>query len=166
MSIRKFMAPLFISGMFASSFVGCTQTEKDAHPSPDGSAKSTSPATEKADGNGVQWEKSWDDARKRSADENKIVMIDFYTSWCGWCKVLDQKTWPDKRVVELSKRLVAVKLDAEAQPGADLAREHKISGFPTVLFLDKAGKQVGRIDGYYPPEEFAPRLKLILDGSK
>lgn len=166
MSNRKLMVPLFISGTLASSFVGCAQNENDAPPSPGGSAKSTSPETGKAEGSGIQWEKTWDDARKRSTDENKIVMIDFYTSWCGWCKVLDQKTWPDKRVAELSKRLIAIKLDAESQPGAGLAREHKISGFPTVLFLDKAGKQVGRIDGYYPPEEFAPRLKVILDGAK
>ena len=30
--------------------------------------------------------------------EKKPVVIDFYTSWCRWCKVMDEKTFSDPEV--------------------------------------------------------------------
>ena len=38
-----------------------------------------------------------DDALKLSKESNKPIMIDFYTDWCGWCKVLDEKSICKKR---------------------------------------------------------------------
>ena len=30
----------------------------------------------------------------------KKIMIDLYTDWCGWCKVMDRTTFSDKNVAE------------------------------------------------------------------
>src|SRR5687768_17162922 len=46
-------------------------------------------------------------------DKRKIV-IDLYTDWCGWCKVMDAQTFADKKVAEyVNKNFYAVKFNAE-----------------------------------------------------
>ena len=45
---------------------------------------------------------------------NRRVMVDMYTSWCGWCKVMDKKTFTDPNVVQyLNENFVLVKFNAE-----------------------------------------------------
>ena len=45
---------------------------------------------------GLSWYKI-DDLDQMDLGDKK-VMIDMYTSWCGWCKVMDKKTFTDPQV--------------------------------------------------------------------
>jgi thiol:disulfide interchange protein len=101
----------------------------------------------------VPWEKDLAAALKRAGSENKVVMVDFYTDWCKWCDVMDQKTFSDAAVLAELRRVIPVKLDAERE-GRDAARRYRVQGFPTILFLDAEGREVGRIPGFVPAEPF------------
>src|SRR5438105_1727182 len=47
---------------------------------------------------------------------NKPILIDLYTDWCGWCKVMDRKTYSDKNVIAyLQEKFYVVKLNAETK---------------------------------------------------
>ena len=48
----------------------------------------------------IKW-LSWDEMVKLNAKNPKNIFIDFYTSWCGWCKVMDRNTFEDPTVAEL-----------------------------------------------------------------
>jgi thiol-disulfide isomerase/thioredoxin len=106
-----------------------------------------------AGGNAIAWRKSLAAAQAEAKQSHKLLMIDFYTSWCGYCKKLDAETYTDANVIRLSGQMVTVKVDAERE-GRSLAQKYGVSGFPTILFLNDAGGVEGMIGGYVPPAGF------------
>jgi len=109
----------------------------------------------------VAWERDLGSALARAGSEDKVVMVDFYTDWCGWCKRLDETTYADADVQAALGGVVAVKLDAEKE-GVREASRYRVAGYPTILFLAADGREVGRIGGYLPPQPFLEELRDIL----
>jgi thiol-disulfide isomerase/thioredoxin len=105
---------------------------------------------------------SLEDASKTAAAEGKLVFIDFYTTWCGPCKMLDEQTWTDAKVGNLiGEKAVALKLDAEKE-GAPAAKRYKVSAYPTLLLLKADGSEVDRIVGFREPAAFALEFRQLL----
>lgn len=109
----------------------------------------------------IKWTRSIKDAQQRAKAERKPVMIDTYTTWCGWCKKLDAETFKDARVGELSRSFVTLKIDAEAE-GAGIAQQYEVTGFPTVLFLTPEGRVITRIPGYVDGPTMADVMEKVL----
>src|SRR5690349_2091633 len=56
---------------------------------------------------------SLDDAAAGLKKEKRPVLIDLYTGWCGWCKVMDKKTYSNKDVSSyVQQKFYPVKFDA------------------------------------------------------
>lgn len=109
---------------------------------------------------GIPWAKSYSAALAQAKKTNRLIMIDFYADWCGWCKRLDATTYKDPQVVKLAAQFVPVKLDTE-RAGRSLAQKYGVTGLPTILFLSASGQVEGRIGGYMPPDRFAQEIKGI-----
>ena len=61
----------------------------------------------------IKW-LTWEQMVKLNEKNPKKIFIDFYTSWCGWCKVMDKNTFEDTIVAEIMmKDFYCVKFDAE-----------------------------------------------------
>ncbi len=58
---------------------------------------------------------------------------------------------------------VVIRLDAEKDGKAD-AEAYSVRGFPTVVFIDPAGREVDRIVGYAEPDEYVADLRRIASG--
>jgi len=100
-----------------------------------------------------------DDAERRKT----VVMAEFYTDWCNWCRRLDSDTFSDPEVRSELARLVALKLNAETT-GAELATRYGVDSYPTMIFFDANGNELERILGYLPPEKFLRRVQRIRTG--
>jgi thioredoxin-like negative regulator of GroEL len=115
-------------------------------------------------GQGIKWEKSFDDAIKRAKASGKPVLVDVWTEWCGWCHRLDQTTYVDPVVVKLSEDFVAVKLNGEGGGGqALLAAKYEVTTFPTILFLSPSGRQLMRVNGFQGPGQFPRSMQAALE---
>ena len=92
---------------------------------------------------------SWAEARSLAAEQEKYIMVDAFTEWCGWCKVQDKNTFHNEKVAAyMNDEIVAVKIDFEKGVGIDLAMKYRVRSYPTLLFFTPEGKLAGRIVGY------------------
>jgi len=106
-----------------------------------------------AGGSVIAWRRSLAAAQAEAKQSHKLLMVDFYTSWCGYCKKLDAETYTDATVIKQTGQVVTVKVDAEHE-GKDLARKYGVTGYPTVLFLNETGGVEGFFDGFMPAPKF------------
>ena len=111
--------------------------------------------------NGLQWERDLGAALGKASSQGKIVMVDFYTDWCLWCKKLDQSTFTDTEVRRALAAVIPVKLNAE-KDGRREAEYFNIEDYPTIIFLDAQGREISRVPGFMPAAPFLEELRDAL----
>jgi thioredoxin-related protein len=123
------------------------------------------------------------DAASSLEKEKRPVLIDIYTSWCGWCKVMDSKTYSNKNVAAyLQSKFYPVKLNAETKEEiswqgktyhySDDYRCNEFAvyvmqgqlAFPTTVIIPADGSQPQAIPGYIPKKEFEMIVKYFGEG--
>jgi thiol:disulfide interchange protein len=113
----------------------------------------------------IKWNKTYAQALAEAKSKHTLIMIDFYTDWCEWCKQLDTDVYPDPGVISAVDRFAPIKLNAE-KDGATLAAKYGVDGYPTILLLSPSGVLVSKIGGYEEAEQFASDLnKVSIDGT-
>ena len=104
---------------------------------------------------GIKFEKdNWENTLAKAKVENKIVFVDAYTTWCGPCKKMDAKTFPDKKVGDFyNKNFINIKVDAEKGDGLGIAEKYKVNSYPTLFFVNSDAELVHSSVGLKNPEE-------------
>ncbi|MDA8693327.1 thioredoxin fold domain-containing protein [Saprospiraceae bacterium] len=118
--------------------------------------------------------------------DNKKYFVDVYTDWCGWCKVMDKKTFTDTKVQEyLNDNFHLVKFNAEqkapitfkdkiyewqsgGRSGYNTLAKELMGGrmsYPTMVYLDENMNLIRSIPGYKKPDQLLAELKTINEGS-
>ncbi len=119
------------------------------------------------------WLTDFPKAQSQARSEKKAMLVDFTGSdWCGWCIRLQREVFSKPEFDEYArKNLVLVEVDfpkRKAQSDAllranrALAQRFSVEGYPTLVVLDSAGKELGRL-GYEPggPKPFLARLSKM-----
>ncbi len=112
----------------------------------------------------IEFQTDFETAREMAIDSDSPMIIDFYTDWDKWCKVLDTVTFVDPLVVGMSLENVFVKINAEVD--TVLAREYAISGYPTIVITRPDGEEIDRIWGYLAPTDFYNQIQLYFQGKE
>tara|TARA_B100001109_G_scaffold255564_1_gene259250 strand:- start:678 stop:1220 length:543 start_codon:yes stop_codon:yes gene_type:complete len=127
----------------------------------------------------IEW-LSFTEAVEANKTEPKKFLIDVYTSWCGWCKKMDNTTFKDPEVVAYVKEHYhAVKLNAERKDTVYLNEQifvnekpngrrhpHQLAislmqgkmSYPTIVYLDESGNMLQPIPGFQSKENILPIL--------
>lgn len=107
---------------------------------------------------------SFDAACTAAKADGKVVVIDFYTTWCEPCKRLDKETWTDADVGKLlNEKAISLKLDAEKE-GKDLARRYEVKAYPSIMVLKPDGTELDRLVGFREPAMFVREFQSALQG--
>lgn len=110
---------------------------------------------------------SWSSILKLASEQNKLIFVDCYTTWCGPCKALAKEIFPQQAVGEFfNSNFVNIRYDMEKGDGKMLKEKYgkNIIGYPTLLFIDKTGKVVQQMAGFHEADELIAGAKKALQG--
>lgn len=110
----------------------------------------------------LSWSTNPGAAFKEAAAQRKPVLMDIGAVWCVPCRQMDEHTYPDPAVRAQAGAFVLLKIDADVQ--TTILQRYDVSVFPTLLFLDGKGGEIGRIKGFTAPAALAPRMKAVSRG--
>jgi len=110
------------------------------------------------------WHKTLDDAAAEAKKTNRMILVDMYADWCGWCKRFEREVYPSERFQAVAKNLVLLKLDTEdGKEGTELARRWNVTSLPTFVMLTPDLVLAGYLRGYSPPDQFVARIQEAED---
>ncbi len=138
----------------------------------------TTPEVEES---GVKW-LTFEEAIALHKENPKKVLIDLYTDWCGWCKVMDRETYSnDQLSAYINENFYPIKFNAEQREAvifdghtfnfipqgrrgvhelAAALTRNQLS-YPTTVFMDEELRIIQPIAGYLKPKQMEPILNFI-----
>lgn len=167
---------VLISIVVMSLILMACSPENDEHGSDSGSKKTFATGVEENEqgfalARGVRWNK-FDKGLDQAKEKNKYTFVKVYASWCGYCRKFQKQVLTDPDVqAELDKNFVSVLVDGESDnmvkamgkevPEKILAKAFGVTGYPTLLFLDKDEKVIKKVPGYASKKDFLQMLTYI-----
>lgn len=122
----------------------------------------------------------WDEGYEKAVKTKKILLVDAYTDWCGWCKRMDIDTYTNQDVIKkINEFFIPVKFNPEIkkmyklddqvlspqQLYAQLTRGES-TGYPTIYYIFTNKKSVFIDAGYKSPEDLLKILDMAIAESK
>ena len=102
----------------------------------------------------------WDIALRRAKQEDKPVILYFFTPYCSYCQAMDREVLAEKEInTVLKKNIVYLRIDVEKRD--DLARFYGVRGYPTTTLLKPNGQQIIQIPGYIEKGDFKRLLAFV-----
>ena len=186
MQQRKYFKTLFVwPGLLLAAVVlvclSGRRPEKEATTGDAGSVEAAISNGARSDDAAISW-MSVEDAVGKLQQEQRPVLIDLYTTWCGWCKQMDKRTYSNKKVAEyLQNKFYPVRVDAETHATITwggrtyqfnpqyrsnefaMYLTHGRLEFPTTIII-VPGQEPQAIPGFLEPKDLELLVKYFGEG--
>src|SRR5438094_1157866 len=96
---------------------------------------------------------SWQQALGKARQENKMIFIDVYATWCTYCRQMDANIFSLPEVGDYhNEHFINLKYDVLKGDGIAIRNSYRLLGFPTLLYLDPQGMVLKKTVGYQSKE--------------
>ncbi|UKJ06932.1 thioredoxin family protein [Solitalea lacus] len=114
---------------------------------------------------GIEFLHNLDEALAKAKAENKMVFIDFYTSWCGPCKAMSNEVFPLATVGNyFNSQFINCKIQCDDKGvGVELGKKYQVYAYPTLMFVDKNGVLVHSTAGSRSADDLIELAKTAVD---
>ena len=135
----------------------------------------------------ITWH-TWQEVVELNKTAPKKLLVDVYTDWCGWCKVMDKETFPNDTIADyLNKNFYCVKLNAEMRDSIQFAGNtfiwmspkqgggrngvHTLAyslldgqmSYPSIVYLSEKFERIVISPGYKKPAQLLPELRFTAE---
>jgi thioredoxin-related protein len=131
----------------------------------------------------VKWH-TFEEAIELNKTNPKKILVDVYTDWCGWCKVMDRNTFSHPQISKyINENFYAVKFDAESttpitfkghtfsNKSTGTRSTHELAqallngrmSYPSIAYMDENNQLITAVPGYYDPKKIEPLLNFIVN---
>lgn len=119
------------------------------------------------DEKGIKFNHSdWSTILKKASDEQKLIFVDCYTTWCGPCKIMAKQVFTDQEIGEFfNQKFINVKLDMEKEPGISLKKTFAVNAYPTLLVIDANQNIIHKCVGALQKEELIKFATDAINGT-
>lgn len=109
---------------------------------------------------GIEWHEDPDEAMSVAQEEDKPVLVYYWTTWCTYCQEYDENHYQDEEIRDALDEyvLLAINID-EPGPGAKLAAEHDATYPPQHVIMSPEGEERSRIGGYVEEDRLLEELR-------
>ncbi|EOZ96352.1 hypothetical protein A33Q_2473 [Indibacter alkaliphilus LW1] len=118
---------------------------------------------------------TFEEAASMTKSNPKMILVDVYTDWCGWCKKMDKETFTDPKVIDyINSNFYAVKMNAEdtqrtfefkgkEYTESTMAKAMRVSSYPNFVIMDAAMENITQMPGYRQADPFLKGLDNLMD---
>ncbi len=125
---------------------------------------------------------SFEKAIELNKENPKLILIDVYTDWCGYCKKMDKETYSNPTIIKyINDNFYAIKLDGEGKKDITYkghtfkykkdgrTEYHELSAallegqlsYPSTIFMTEKEQMLQKIPGYLSKERFEKILAFF-----
>ncbi len=128
----------------------------------------------------IQWNTFEEAIALKASYPEKKLLVNVFTDWCRWCKVMDDKTFADPKVAAyINTHYLPVKFNAEQKAAIEFKGKNyqymqsgkrgmhqlayelmdRSASFPSIVLLDEQLQDLSLLKGYKSPEGLISELK-------
>ena len=120
---------------------------------------------------GIAWRDAANDAEVDAAfaaarAENKPVFVYWGAKWCPPCNQVKATLFNRQDFIERSRAFVPVYVDGDSPGAQKIGARFRVSGYPTMVLFNPAGKEVTRLPGEVDPVRYSEVLTLGMNASR
>ncbi len=113
---------------------------------------------------GLEWHEDPDEALAIAEQEDKPVLVYYWTTWCTYCQDYEDHHYQDDEIRDTLDDyvLLAINLD-DPGPGSSVAAEHEVAYPPQHVIMTDDKHEITRLGGYTEQDSFLEQLERGLE---
>jgi len=109
--------------------------------------------------NEIQWH-TYDTGIQMIKEQNKKGFLHFYTDWCTYCKVMDNQTFVEEKIIDyLNENFISIRVNADKHK--DVAKKYGVSRFPNTWFIAEDSTGISSQPGFISSDMLLNMLQFL-----